>query len=627
MLYNKETHLPLTRINTGDVGLITENNYVSPSLSNWRTYNDGDSNVPLDGTGGSPNVTFVRDSSAPLNSTGDYRFTKGGSASRRGQGVSVDFTVENRHLGKVLQVVLDYELVSGTLATDDLRLYVVQDPNGTPVLVEPVNTSLQGTVSGYGSTRHVATFQTHVSLKTYRLCLHVRSTSALDYTVDFSNFKVGEPAVSTGAVITDWQSYTPTITQQNGSVIPNIAPTSFRWRRNGSSIEIQGRIGGPTGSLGTYTDIYFSLPSGITGIADGNVAHVGTGYFYRHGSTAFQAIKLDAGSTFTRVRLTYLEYVSTVTQYMQFMNTSYTGTSSDYFYVETVPIQVQGWGSSVAMSSDTGDGRVVAARYISTTNQSVTADNSTLLTFDYLVLDTHSIFNTSNYRVTVPVSGFYEVSLRCGNNTAGTSWVFFGYKVNGGTLFEIANSTGTTGVGARGFASDIVYLKAGDFVEFFGRSSDTTITSKMFYIYRISAGSQVLSASETVAASYYSAATQTSLTTQINFGTRVYDTHGAVTTGSSWRFTAPMSGYYRISGVLVGTGSQWYHLFKGGILFWFPLCYIDSSTVEPFAYETYLLAGDFVDIRPSNSATVNGGVNATTGTGNQSWISISRVGL
>ena len=37
----------------------------------------------------------------------------------------------------------------------------------------------------------------------------------------------------------------------------------------------------------------------------------------------------------------------------------------------------------------------------------------------------------------------------------------------------------------------------------------------------------------------------------IDFGTKEYDSHGAVTTGGSWKFTAPVSGTYRIYGGLI----------------------------------------------------------------------------
>lgn len=594
--------MPLTRINTGDVGLITENNYVSHSLSNWRTYNDGDSNVPLDGTGGSPNVTFVRDSSAPLNSTGDYRFTKGGSASRRGQGVSVDFTVENRHLGKVLQVVLDYELVSGTLATDDLRLYVVQDPNGTPVLVEPVNTSLQGTVSGYGSTRHVATFQTHVSLKTYRLCVHVRSTSALDYTVDFANFRVGEPSVSTGAVITEPTRYTPVI--QGSSTVTN---DEVYWTRCGKNLSLSGRLQlGNVSSAEFRLFLPFIISSEVVNLRVFGRIYVNTTY-----TTSPQWILKGVGGQ------NYLTLgVADTTGNNAFTNmniTSSFGTNTILtFLCNEIPIA--GWGSSVAMSSDTGDSRVVAAKY--NNNNAIVGGNATWNTLDF---DTHNAYTPSTGVYLVPVSGIYRVTAT-GSTTSGGE--FFYFKRNSVTVANGGQAyTGT----AYTNATTLIRCNAGDTItiSYAIGSTVSTAVNNFVSFERISAGSQVLSASETVAASYYSAANQTSLTTQINFGTRIYDTHGAVTTGSSWRFTAPMSGKYSILGKIQGSTGLGGHLFKNNTKVVHFIYYMQSTGVTSFSTTVDLVAGDFIDLRPSSSATVNGGTISST---DNSYIDIFRVG-
>jgi hypothetical protein len=44
----------------------------------------------------------------------------------------------------------------------------------------------------------------------------------------------------------------------------------------------------------------------------------------------------------------------------------------------------------------------------------------------------------------------------------------------------------------------------------------------------------------------------------INFEDQVIDTHGAVTPGASWVFTAPLSGYYAVSAaVLLNTSTAW----------------------------------------------------------------------
>ena len=360
--------MPLTRIKSGDIGVLPENNYLSSSISNWRTYSDAAATSPGDGIGGSPTITFVQDSSAPLNYSGDFRFTNTGGVSRQGQGVSVDFEIENRHKAKILQIVLDYELVSGTLASNDLRLYIIQDPTGTPVVIEPVNTGLQ-TLIVDSSLKHIATFQTHVSIKNYRLCIHIGSTGTNGYIVDFANFKIGESAQSMGAVITDWQSFTMTIgattTAPTKATTPNI--DKAYWRRNGTNMEITWSYHSSTGTgqavgSGTYL---FNLPSGYS--IDSNKINVGTtamtgvcgvlshasdtdplaGHVFAYSSTQLVGYVGDEGSSYNPVSSSFAALVSS--------------TARTYSLQASIPIA--GWGSSVAMSSDSGDGRIVSAIY------------------------------------------------------------------------------------------------------------------------------------------------------------------------------------------------------------------------------------------------------------------------
>lgn len=45
---------------------------------------------------------------------------------------------------------------------------------------------------------------------------------------------------------------------------------------------------------------------------------------------------------------------------------------------------------------------------------------------------------------------------------------------------------------------------------------------------------------------------------RINFDSKIYDTYNAVTTGASWVFTAPIAGYYQLSGYLsMASSSNW----------------------------------------------------------------------
>jgi hypothetical protein len=127
-----------------------------------------------------------------------------------------------------------------------------------------------------------------------------------------------------------------------------------------------------------------------------------------------------------------------------------------------------------------------------------------------------------------------------------------------------------------------------------------------------------------VACSYYSAATQTSLTTQINFGTKIYDTHNAVTMGASWKFTAPMSGKFLLTGLISSSDLNLYYKLRKNGSNYLNLMYMKPG-VQNFTTVVDLLAGDYIDIIPNGSTIVNG--NASYYNDIASRIEITRLGI
>jgi hypothetical protein len=120
--------------------------------------------------------------------------------------------------------------------------------------------------------------------------------------------------------------------------------------------------------------------------------------------------------------------------------------------------------------------------------------------------------------------------------------------------------------------------------------------------------SQVLSSdtdTRVVAARYVAASNQTtSSTAPMNYLTLDYDTHSAVTTGSAWKFTAPVPGFYNVSvhGYWnTGTTTRSW-VYKNGVIAnqlgdasnsWNQMS-MGSTVIQ-------LKAGDYIDIRPDVS--------------------------
>jgi hypothetical protein len=164
-------------------------------------------------------------------------------------------------------------------------------------------------------------------------------------------------------------------------------------------------------------------------------------------------------------------------------------------------------------------------------------------------------------------------------------------NLNAGQTIQIKCYQGNTGGGALNiFGDDLGY---GD------------VTS--LYINRLS-GPSVITATETVAASYFMSSNQsvTANVTLINYDSKVFDTHNAVTTGASWKFLTPVSGKYQINtlqNALAGTSSI--ALYKNGSIF----MYTSTSGSSTLGFGSALInlnAGDEITFRCNQSVTLYG---------------------
>jgi hypothetical protein len=94
----------------------------------------------------------------------------------------------------------------------------------------------------------------------------------------------------------------------------------------------------------------------------------------------------------------------------------------------------------------------------------------------------------------------------------------------------------------------------------------------------------------------------------LEFNTVEYDSHNAVTTGTSWRFTAPIGGVYRVSMTYIyQSGGTWYpiELFKNGSAQG-RIMDIISTTGQSGTVTIKMNSGEFIDIRTVTTMTVNG---------------------
>lgn len=266
----------------------------------------------------------------------------------------------------------------------------------------------------------------------------------------------------------------------------------------------------------------------------------------------------------------------------------------------------------------------IAAYIYRAGSQSLADNTDTKVQLQTVVFDTNSAYDATNFVYRIPVSGFYQIdaSLNYANNASGTREVEV-YK-NGSTLALHGSQFGSAAGAAFVKTGGIVSCIAGDTIQINGRQTsggalNVSGDQESAYLSIFKVPNELGSgASGNVTARYSTAAQQSIPNTGgpyiINFDTRDIDTNNSVTTGASWKFTAPISGNYRV-GSLVQYDSQVYNstqftklfLYKNGSSYSSMINVAWTSTTSPTQLVmndiVSLNAGDFIDIRTQNAAS------------------------
>lgn len=590
------------------------------STSIFVPYADAAQSSPVDGTGGTPNVTSSVTATTPLSGSKSYLLVKD-AVNRQGQGWAIPFTVNQANRARVLSIKFDYMVssgtfVAGTSTTDsDVTVWIYDVTNAQ--LIQPSSFRLLSNSTSIVD-QFQAEFQTSVTGSSYRLIFHCATTSAAAYTLEVDNVIVSPSEYVFGSPISDPVD-AGTMTIGGTTTGPTKGTTStdkVTWHREGKFAVITYDYRQTTGGTAGTGDYLWSLPSGLAIDTTYNPTY--TGVF---ADTTAMSSRLDAtGRQYsnvpqslnivgafpwdsTRVRIAVQsEYSGT-----GFISSSLANlTSAAYGFSFTIKVPIAGWSSSVQMADSTST-RVVAVHSWLTSNQSVTA-NVTNIPFNGIDIDTHAAF--SNGVFTCPVPGIYEVRVHA-NETVNANYSLFLYRNGTVDRFIAMRATSGPAVGVT-----TIQLKSGDTLSvrsdtnqtFAGTATQTTGNSSYLSLNRISGPAQIAS-SEKICASYWLSANQavTANTTRVNFDSRIVDTHNAVTTGASWSFRAPSSGTYRfsVSSRTISTAVE-FQLFKNGSA----IAYQVRSEGGVYSSGTVLdeaVAGDTYWIIPLQTVTIAGG--------------------
>ena len=525
------------------------------NAAGYSSYADTAATIPVDGSGGSANITFTRNTINPLRGTADFKITKD-AVNRQGQGVSNNFTVDAADKAKKMIISFDYDASHTGYSDGDIKIYVYDVTNTQLIRVN--NEDLKA-----GKGTHYSQFQTNSDSTSYRLIFHIATTNAAAYNVFLDEVSVGPREITHGAIITDWQEYTPTFnsgfTVGTGGDVEN----KFEYRRVGENMEIRFLISlGTSGaSMGTG-DFEFTLPSGYN--MPSAFALRGDDYptlgFVRMGdysAASDQNGQIFAKNGSTNTMLVGIDGIFNVVSATQ----PWTWTGQDFMSCPLISVPIEGWSANAKMSEEFS-GRDVACsvRGLASAITINIATGTKLTGWNDPDVDTTGSFDGTNDYYVVPETGYYDINYGVQIHDEASpnemNAVYQEIRVDGSAVRTGGFQT------ASGNASSIstvsmtaYYLLKGQQVDFAasytgGDAQNQINNSAQVTYFDIAkrSSAQTILENETVAMRYTSnagTAIANNTDTPLLFEDKDTDTHNAYNT-STGIYTFPVSGYYSV---------------------------------------------------------------------------------
>lgn len=598
----------------GGGGVFYINEDFETGVASLVAYADAAGTSPVDATGGSPNITVSIESASPLIGDQSAQIAKD-AANRQGEGVAITSeTVDEAYEDKVHTVEFLWK-TDANYADGDMSLWVVHPTTGTvealyfrTALGEYTNELPKSDTT---VTRIVSEL-TPIDA-TYKIVIHVASTSATAYEVFVDDIKCGPQRTFNAALVTEWESYTPT-----GSWVSNATYTG-KYRRVGDSAEIRIKValsGAPTSAALTV-----DLPTGLS-IDTNKVVTSDTTLVFPESEVRIY----DAGSGWWSGALRYSDtntfsvlYVDGTSVYAAVTQAApMTFTTSDAIEIY-VKVPISGWDAGAAFSTTQVDQQTLKVAARDAGSQVITAD-VTDITFNE-VTDTNNAWNGTQF--TAPKAGRYTVhgmvrftaaaarnlylytasqtKFIQANNASSSLHSFSGeIDLDSGEVMSLRTDSGgtlSTGVGS---THHITITAQPDFTVF-GTFPDKIVEA----VYEVTSSSSNTSIADNSAEI-------------IDYDSKVVDSHNAVTTGVSWKFTAPRTSTYYLEGALqwatnANLNSTLIQLYKNNSLYR-PLRFTASNELGvQYARALVLQEGDTIDIRVTQDDSASAARTIETG--------------
>lgn len=252
-------------------------------VTGWAAYADAAGTEPVDGTGGTPTITWTRTTSSPIAGTASFLMTKPAS-NCQGQGVSIDFDVPGGMQGHLVVIEFLAVLASGGAGladplignSADMVVSVYDKTNAALVSVGGgFISALQKSGGMYPGAPQRLVFRAAANSTAYRLCIHWRSTYATAATFKFDDFIV-RPVKPHDAGLLQVHSIeigTANSTASATYVATNVTAKLLRRLRDAGS-KVRVRVSATVGASAAAT-VKFTLFRSINGGAAVDITPVG----------------------------------------------------------------------------------------------------------------------------------------------------------------------------------------------------------------------------------------------------------------------------------------------------------------------------------------------------------------
>lgn len=461
----------LKAVGSGSGGAVNfiSNGAAEAGTTGWATYNDGFVTTPVDGTGGTAsNLTFTVSGTSPLSGASSFVLSKA-AANSLGQGVSYDFTIDNAQKAKMLKIEFDYIVDSGIFkakepsATSDLIVYIYDVTNSK--LIEPSSISLQSNSSTI-SDKYQGYFQTSPNSTSYRLLLHIARPSADAWALKIDNVAVSPSEYVAGTIITDWTSYTPTISAASGT-LTNYTLSNTEWAQVGDSLYMRGKLTF-TGAVGTWTYPTIGFPPGLS--ATSQAIPMARVNYNDQGNNSYDGEATFEGASAIRL----ISARGSNGAYIVVSNTSpFTFASGDIIDWTVGPIKIQGWSAGAQMS-DGYDGRQISASQGLASSAAVAQEVLKLTTAK--ATDTVAAYDTTTGRYNIRSAGTYRTFGQITANSSGATTLIARIRKNGSIIYSGTAPANAATNNLLATTGGIIDCVAGDYIELYSDYTANNLT-------------------------------------------------------------------------------------------------------------------------------------------------------